>query len=422
MHPQNFDPYEFSQKDIAGVPVYYKHISTSPCIHIRICFNTGSLHDPANQVGISHFLEHMIFDGAPGIPDKKATKEWSKVNALNSWNAWTWFTNTTYHLRCLPEKFDDALAGMKSMIFFPFLKEEDVEHERSVITQEAWGRFQNEKYLAYTKEMLDNTYHGTAREKVWSPLGWPDSIAKIRQNDVAYWHKKNYGRGNFFMVISGAVTEQDIQKLEAVIVDLPQAERAEMEFEKLTAPKYLHVTKRADEIGIIQEQVIISFEQVLEPEGTPSEEVRFMAEALLQDILFERLRTEKALCYGVSVDSHRQKDYLTWSAHLKTKEEEKDTVLEEFWKALDDIISGKETQRFDVLKQVRIDRLKSTEELTGDITDAVLADLWRTGKILTNKERLQERRAITYADVTTSLAQAFDKNRTVTEIILPSKK
>ena len=158
-----FDPYDFEKTEIDGVPVYWKNFPTSPCIHIDVCFNVGSLYDTPDRAGMSHFLEHMIFDGSPTLPTKKAITEWSKVYALNSWNAWTYFTNTNFYLRCLPEHFDTALAGMRDMIFHPLLRAEDIEHERQVITQEAWGVFKNEKFLAFCKEMLANQYAGTAR-------------------------------------------------------------------------------------------------------------------------------------------------------------------------------------------------------------------------------------------------------------------
>ncbi len=208
MDIKDFDPYDFSKKEIDGVSVYYKKFPTAPCVHIRVCFNNGCFNDPTEIVGISHFLEHMIFDGSPTVSTKKDVEEWRKVNTLGSWNAWTFFSNTTYHLRCLPEKLDTVLEGMKDMIFKPLLRNEDVEHERKVITQEAWGRYKNEKFLAYTRESIDNTYHGTVFTKTSSPLGWPETVAKISQNDVESWHKANYGKGNFFVVIAGAINDE----------------------------------------------------------------------------------------------------------------------------------------------------------------------------------------------------------------------
>jgi predicted Zn-dependent peptidase len=372
-----FDPYDFVKKEIDGVAIYWKNLPTSPCIHIRICFNTGAIHDPVSKEGLSHFLEHMIFDGSPSLPTKKDIKEWSKLHALNSWNAWTWFTNTNYHLRCLPEKFEIVLSGMKDMIFNPIIREEDIEHERSVITQEAWGRYKNEKYLAFTKEILENSFHGTAREKISSPLGWPNSIIGINKKDVSEWQKQNYGKGNFYIIVAGSIQESDLEKIENFLKDIPSVKNNQFDFGTIQKPKTLSIIKTGDEIGDPREQVEISFERMLNFNLMQEVEINNMTMSVLQDIVFERLRTERALCYGVSASYHVQKDFLLWQVNIKAKEENKKIIITEFWKAITDIISDNEHKRFDTLKQVRIDRLKSMEEITMDIADNILSDIWR---------------------------------------------
>ena len=147
MQTKNFDSYDFSRKEIDGVSIFYKNLPQAPCINIRVVFNIGAFDDPTGKEGVSHFLEHMLLKGCPSIPSKKSIKEWSKINALNTLNAFTNYDNTWYTLKCLPEKYDTAIAGLKDMIFHSFLKLEDIEEERKVITQEAWGRFLNEKFL-----------------------------------------------------------------------------------------------------------------------------------------------------------------------------------------------------------------------------------------------------------------------------------
>ncbi|MCX6701700.1 MAG: insulinase family protein, partial [Candidatus Zambryskibacteria bacterium] len=222
MHIKNFDPYDFSKKEIDGVIVYYKNLPWAPCINVYIAFNTGAFSDPVDKEGLSHFLEHMIFNGSPKIKDKKAKNKWSKKYALNSWNAWTSFDQTVYYLKCLPENYKSVLIGMKDMIFHPYLRTKDVEHERGVITQEAWRRFKNEKYLSYTKEISNNLYHGHNYSRVSTPLGWPETIAKISQKDIKQWYDEKYAIGNFYIVLTGAVEDKSIELLKIFMKDIPK--------------------------------------------------------------------------------------------------------------------------------------------------------------------------------------------------------
>jgi predicted Zn-dependent peptidase len=422
MPNKTFDPYDFSKKVIDGVPVYYKNFPVAPCIHINVCFRVGATNDPENIVGVSHFLEHMIFDGSPTIPTKKDINEWSKVYALNSWNAWTSQNNTNYHLKCLPENFDAVLVGMKDMIFNPLLREEDIEHERNVITQEAWGRYKNEKFLAYCKESLQNTFHGTAIAKTYSSLGWPETIAKISRTDVYDWHKTNYVKGNFIIVISGAIENKHLNKIKTFLKDIPEAKVKKVEFGKLRKPLKLEVTKTADEIGDPREQVDITFERMAMIDANTKEEVHQLTSSVLHDILFERMRTEKALCYGVSAVTYVMKEVKGWHTNIKAKEENVETIKTEFWKALNDIYKGKEKGRFEILKKVELDRLRSAEETTSTATNDALYSVNKFGKIVTKKSAISEMKKVEYKDIVACLKEGFKKDWTVTEIILPSKK
>jgi predicted Zn-dependent peptidase len=423
MHIKNFDPYDFSKKKINGVPVYYKNLPWAPCIHIRVVFNTGAFDDPVGKEGLSHFFEHMIFDGSPTLPDKKAIREWQKIYTLNTWNAWTNFDNTNYWLKCLPEKYEDALIGMKDMIFHSLFRPEDVEHERKVITQEAWNRFQNEKFLAYSKEFSENLFHGNSHSRFSSPLGWPETITKISREDIVSWHKKNYGIGNFFIVLVGAVEEKHIEYLKEFLKDLPKAEKISKNFGLTDKPKQQRSVKTADEIGEVKEQVEISFVRIAEKLSHEKSEISSIFAMLTSDILHERLREEKSLCYNVRVQSWTEKKYSQIFMNVKTEEKNIDIVEKEFKKVLDEIADGKLKAKFEMVKKVYFERMESDENLSGDIADDTLREISKyDGHIITQAEQLAKIEKVKYEDVAEFAKWAFDPEYVYTEIILPSKK
>ena len=423
MHIKNFDPYDFSKKEIDGVPVYYKNLPWAPCIHVRIVFNTGAFDDPVDKEGLSHFFEHIIFDGSPILPDKKAIREWKKINTLNSWNAWTSFYNTVYLLKCVPEKFETILTGMKDMIFHSFFRAEDIEHERKVIIQEAWNKLQNEKFLNYSKEMVENLFHGHEHARFASPLGWPETISKISREDIVSWHEKHYGIGNFFIVLAGNVEEKHLKLLKNFIKDLPKVVSKEKKKIELGKPKEIKLIKTADEIGEIKEQVEISMIRVSENFKPEIVEIASVFSRLLSDILNERFRIEKSLCYSVSAGGWTNKTYSQISMNVKTEEKNIAIVEEEFKNVLDEIKNGKFKDRFEVVKNVFIEQTKSNERLSSDIADDTLREISKfDGHIITLNEQLDEIKKVTYEDIVKFANWAFDPEYTHTEIILPSKK
>jgi predicted Zn-dependent peptidase len=423
MHIKNFDPYDFSKREIDGVSVYYKNLPWAPCVHIRIVFNVGAFNDPVGKEGLSHFFEHIIFDGSPKIPDRKAVRDWSKLNALNTWNAWTSFDNTNYWLKCLPEKFEDALTGMKDMIFHPFLRPEDVEHERKVITQESWNRFLNEKYLAYEKEITDNVFVGHIHSRFASPLGWPETIAKISQEDISVWHKRHYGKGNFFIVLAGTVEEKHLDIINDFLKDLPMATKSENNFGATGKPKQSRFVKTADEIGEVKEQVEISFVRVAEKLSHQKSEVSGVFDMLSRDVLNERLREERSLCYSVSVGTSLEKRFFQAVMNIKTEEKNIKIVEEEFQKFLRDVTFGELRNKFEIVKKTYLERVESNERLSDDIANITLREISKfDGHIITLAEQLEKIRNVSYEDIAEFAKWAFDPEYTYTEIILPSKK
>lgn len=423
MHSLHFDPYDFEKKVIDGVTVYYKNLPWASTININVVFNTGAFSDPVGKEGLSHFLEHMIFDGSPKLKDKKAIQEWSRKYALNSWNAWTSYYQTNYHLKCLPENYKTVLQGMRDMIFNPYLREKDIEHERGVITQEAWRTFKNEKYIVYLRELLDNIYHGHNFSRVYSALGWPETVARISLLDVKKWHEEKYAIGNFSIILTGAVSEKDIWPLEIFIKDVSKKPATKFIKGPIGKPKKLKIVKSADDIGDPREQAEVTISRSMNFLPEEREEIANLFSTLMRDILNEKLRFEKGLCYNVSFGVWVSVDFTEVSMNIRTEEKNIDIVQKEFWRILKELIEGKYKSRFDTLKKVELDRLISNELVSDQVAGKAVNDISKYGnKINTLSKELKEVEIVTYAGITKFAKEIFDPEYTVIEIILPSKK
>lgn len=417
-----FDPYDFSHTEISGVPIYYKNLPWAPCVHIYISFNTGSFTDPVGKEGLSHFLEHMIFDGSPSFADRKEVNEWRKNETLDTWNAYTGHYNTAYHLKCLPEKLKPVLEKMTEQIFSPLLRDEDTEHERKVITQEAWGYFQNEKLLAYIREFTRKVFPGHSLSRVSSALGWPETIAAISTEDIRTWHHAHYHTGNMRIIIVGNIDDSSLQSLTEVLKTIARGTHHTRTYEKTPLPEINEIIKTADEIGLVKEQVEINISLHKDiPDNTQDHEHVFRR--VLQDILHEKLRDEKALCYGVHVSSKRGVDYVNFSIDIKTSEEHRDIVLhtiDEHLKLLTETETYKD--RFEQIRNISLEQLRANEHDSEDIAHSATYEVVRTEGIKKLKENIENREKMTFEDMQQIGVYLTDPAYTVTEIILPSKK
>jgi predicted Zn-dependent peptidase len=405
------------------VTIYYKHLPWAPCVHMRWSFSAGAFADPIGKEGVAHFLEHLIGNGSPLLPDKKAVKEFSRIYMLNSRNAFTSHYATAYVGRCLPENFARVMEVMKDYIFNPFLRPEDVEHERKVITQEAWGRYKNEKFLRYIKEFSQNVYGGHIRERIASPLGWPETVAKISREDIKEFHAKKYVKENLSIFLIGAVTEVSLDNVREFLKGIPSGAKSSDEEGAISKPRELTSSKFADEIGNPSEQLTFSILRAMDlPTTERQNEIGNHAKMLIYDIFFERMRLEHSLCYGVEMRWIMTRSYAEVGVTIDTSEEKLELAQKEAWELIREITDGKWEARFETLHKLAIDQIKSQEWLSDNVAGKAMNDLYVFGRTLSIEEILAEAEKVTYADVRDFIKEAFDPAYVLTEVIHPSKK
>ncbi|XP_026967851.1 insulin-degrading enzyme isoform X7 [Sagmatias obliquidens] len=112
----------------------------------------GSLSDPANIAGLSHFCEHMLFLGTKKYPKENEYSQFLSEHAGSS-NAFTSGEHTNYYFDVSHEHLEGALDRFAQFFLCPLFDESckdrevnavDSEHEKNVMN-DAWRLFQLEK-------------------------------------------------------------------------------------------------------------------------------------------------------------------------------------------------------------------------------------------------------------------------------------
>ncbi len=425
MHLKNFDPFDFKKKIINGVPVYYKNIPWAPCIHVNIVFNTGALADEIGKEGTAHFLEHVTLKGSPKLPNEKAVYEWKKKYTLGTSNAFTSYYNICYTFKSYPKNYEKVMLDLKDMIFNSFIKEDLVENERQVILQEAWNRYNNEKYLKYLKEVRRNTYHGHIYNRFLSPLGFPETIKKINRQDLINYHQKNFGIGNMDIILVGNVDNKKLNFIKEFLKDVPILKnfKPNRKIQNINNPIKNLIQKKANEIGIEREQVEIGINVVTKKLEYKKRSIYYLANKLLQELFFEKFRIEYKLCYGVRTYTNNNKNTFSIGMNIKTDEKNIPLIKKEFRNIINDFNSDKFKKRFLQTKTVVLETLETSENNSTEIIELSQYILAVYGEILTKKQDLSAIKKTEFKDVQKFIKEMFgDEKKIYTEIILPSKK
>ncbi len=435
-----FEPFDFTETKIGDVPVFTKHLPYAPCIHIRIGFRYGAMHDEAGKEGVAHFLEHMLFDGSSMFENEKDTQEFGKVVMLDTFNAHTSLFELFITGKCLPHNFDLALEGIFSMVISPKLTKESYEHEKKVITQEAWGVFLNQKRIEYIKkERTNNMSDLPDRLRLASALGWPETISEITHDDIKNAHKKYFVRENMEVFIAGNIAALGDhsaleKKLEKFLTQVPSGEKAQLPYipASISTPKVLRFDHTYSDVGLSERQQasisLASFLPRLNKEAgrpnTPEENQKAavieLAGDLLTDLAYRKLRLENSWCYGAGASAEPHVDYVHISIGGTINFNHIDEAIDILWSIIEDMKNGEFREDFEKTKKISVENTLARERTTERIIESTADVMRMDNMIITLKETLLDIAKVRFEDVQKLIAESFNKEKVFIEIVRPT--
>jgi predicted Zn-dependent peptidase len=115
----------------SGIRVLTERIPHVRTVAVGIWVGTGSRYEPAEQHGISHFLEHLFFKGTE---TRSALEIAQAVDDIGGqMNAFTDREQTVFYVKVLATHLDRALEIYADMLLHSTLADEFIERERQVI-------------------------------------------------------------------------------------------------------------------------------------------------------------------------------------------------------------------------------------------------------------------------------------------------
>lgn len=171
---------------------------------VKTYVNVGSMNEPDKVRGISHFIEHNLFNGSEGLD---AGEFFATVNKMGAnTNASTGFAATDYYIESnLLRKNDleDEIRIHASMLETPKFAQNMIEKEKGPVTSEINMILDDPSNIATNNTMkLLYNIKSTSKDIIG---GTTDNINKLTREDVVDYYKRNYYPANMVTVITGEV-------------------------------------------------------------------------------------------------------------------------------------------------------------------------------------------------------------------------
>lgn len=356
--------------------------------------------------GISHFLEHKLFESE----ELDAFERFSKTGA--NANAFTSFDRTCYIFQCTTS-FKENLEILLDFVKSPYFTEETVQKEQGIIGQEI-RMYQDNPDWQVLFNLLRGIYHNNpVRIDI---AGTIESIAQINSGLLYSCYNTFYNLSNMALSVAGNVTKDEV----IAIADKMLKKEQKKEFQQIIPDEPENVAQAYIEetLGVDIEKFALGFKE------NSCEPVKTAKETLLMNIALEVIAGKVSPLYSRLmsqglINTNFGKEYFTgrgFSLPIFTGESHSpEKVKEEIIKEIENIkANGISDDDFNVsvkkLYGAEVYRYNDVDDLAGNMLDSY----FNGSELFENINLYKE---ITKSEVEKAIIGSFDKNNCCLSVI-----
>ncbi len=185
-----------------GMKILIQEDHNIPNVALYFFFKVGSRNERPGITGISHFFEHMMFNGAKKYGPNQFDIEMEKNGGNN--NAYTTEDDTVY-TDWFPSSALELMLDMESdrirdLSFDPKI----IESERGVVYSERRTSVDNSNFGVLFEQLRAAAFQ--AHPYHWPVIGWPSDIEAWTMDDLKSHFRMGYAPNNCVMVLVGDVS------------------------------------------------------------------------------------------------------------------------------------------------------------------------------------------------------------------------
>ena len=198
-----------------GMKVLVQPDHSIPNVALYIFYRIGSRNEHPGTTGLSHFFEHMMFNGAkkygPGELDKVMEAHGGSNNAYTTHDVTVyqdWFPRSALSLI-----YDIEADRIRDLSFDP----QKIKSEREVVASERRLSVDNENNGTLDEQLWATSY--IAHPYQWPVVGWMSDIEHWTMEDLKHHFAMGYSPNNATMVVVGDVSAEEIFQLCAQYIE-----------------------------------------------------------------------------------------------------------------------------------------------------------------------------------------------------------
>ncbi len=398
-----------------GLRIVAHNMSGMQSVSIGIWIKIGGRYETAENKGISHYLEHLVFKGTKKY-SLRALKE-SIEGVGGSLNGFTSEELTCYLVRLPYRYLILGLDILSDMVINPLLPQEEVEKERAVILEEL--KMYMDLPQSYVYDLLDSLLW-PKQALGMSIIGTRDSVNAINRRDLHVYRLKHYTPYNIVVSAAGLLNyDKFLKRTERIFSHLK--DRNTNTFfnarEEQIMPQLTLLHKETE-----QTHIALGFHSFRRdhPLKNAQSLLHVILGANMSSRLFNEVREKKGLAYEIGTQVKRFQDTGAFLVHAgidnRKVSEATAVILKELEKIKYRLVDDDEFKR---AKEFYLGQLELALEDTMDHMLWIGESTVTLDRTYTLNEIIKEVNRVNRQDIRTVAQQIFKENKLSLAIIGP---
>lgn len=186
-----------------GITVITERVDSVRSVAAGIWVEAGARYEAPQESGISHFIEHMLFQGTETRSAQDLARQMDALGGMT--DAYTGRELVSYNFKVLDENLAEALEIHADLVLHPRFDEAAIEKEKGVILEEL--KMETDNPETYLTDVF--VRHFWKRHPLGRPIiGTKKAIRSFTRRQVRAFHEQYYRPENLTLTAAGRVEHE----------------------------------------------------------------------------------------------------------------------------------------------------------------------------------------------------------------------
>ena len=191
-----------------GIPVIIQEHRAADVAALQLWVRAGARDEAQDELGLAHYLEHMLFKGTatrpPGFVEREVEAVGGRINAGTSWDY------TFYHTVVPARNAAGAIEMLADVAVNASLEERLLEAEKQVVLEEMRLNEDNPRRFL-VQQIFASAFEGHPYGR--PVIGTSDLVRGLSRETLVGFYRRHYAPELFSLVVVGAVKPEEVLRV-----------------------------------------------------------------------------------------------------------------------------------------------------------------------------------------------------------------